>query len=161
MGKGMDCPMQLGRGDVLIDYCAGRLSARTRPVLRQHAAACVECARFIEDQRRAWNALDDWEDCAVSPDFNRRLFARIEAAERARRDRVRRWTPLTITAAAAMLAILYLSIAPRFSSENPSGGEQAGIERIDFDKVEQTLDDMRMLRQLGLAAPEGDQHSSM
>ena len=44
----------------------------------EHIEACPACREFAGGQQAVWQALDAWEPAAVSMDFDRRLYARIE-----------------------------------------------------------------------------------
>ena len=48
-------------------------------ILERHIAICPACREFAAGQRAVWQALDTWEAAPVSPDFDRRLYRRIEA----------------------------------------------------------------------------------
>ena len=52
------------------------------PVLAGHVDSCDECRRFHGEIRRAWSALDRLPELDAAPDFNRTVWAKIEARER-------------------------------------------------------------------------------
>src|SRR3954470_22382559 len=80
---GMSCPMETPEtAQLLLDYCARKLSPESTAVLEGHFAICPSCRGFAEAQRTVWAALDAWEMLPVSGDFDRRLYERIERIER-------------------------------------------------------------------------------
>src|SRR5580765_5514539 len=77
----MDCPIKTQENtDWLLDYAGGRLRGERAGLIARHVETCGDCARFVTAQQAVWNALDQWEPEAVSMDFDRRLYRRIENA---------------------------------------------------------------------------------
>jgi len=77
---GIECPMQNEEAaGFLFDYCARRLGPEESAVLEDHLAVCESCRDLARAQRALWDGLDCWEAAEVSPDFDRRLCARINA----------------------------------------------------------------------------------
>jgi anti-sigma factor RsiW len=153
----MNCPLRTQATDQLLDYSAGRLTAPARLALEQHMEACADCASFRIEQAAVWEALDLWEPVAVSLDFNRNLWRRIDAAEAkpwyrklADSSRLANWRPvLPLTAAVAL-------IAAGFLLDHPGAGvPKAGFTVNEAEQVEQTLDDIQLLHQFDLA-PAGN-----
>ncbi len=149
----MECPVQSREhADVLLAYCARRLDPETAAVLERHMEDCAACRAFGEAQRAVWSALDAWEAMAVSEDFNRRLYRRIDQEERAsfwlrwvRPWLGLRWRPaLSLAAASAAVVAAFLVQAPQ-SAPRPTE-----TEIVDAEQVERALDDLDMLRQLNL-----------
>src|ERR1035438_3982547 len=64
--------------DLLLEFAAGRLDEEARMRLERHTEVCPACREFASGQRAVWEALDAWESAPVSPDFDRRLYGRIE-----------------------------------------------------------------------------------
>jgi anti-sigma factor RsiW len=144
----MDCSMER-----LVDYSAGRLAPAETAALEAHLAVCPECRRVAAGQSAAWKALDAWEAPAVSPGFDARLWARIEAGEqrgwRSRLAELLGWRP----ALAAVLAGGLILVAVAVERPRPAV-HQMQAESIDVERVETALEDIEMLRQLALAPVE-------
>src|SRR5450755_308988 len=75
----MNCPIENRNPDVLMAYVAGQLDTVTSGALERHLAGCAACRSFAAKQAALWKTLDAWEAPAVSLDFDRRLYHRIEA----------------------------------------------------------------------------------
>lgn len=165
----MKCPIDSGQPGILLDYAAGRLPAPHACVLEEHFEICGECREFAAVQKNVWAALDGWEMAAISPDFNRRLYARIEREE-ARRSWVSGWWqaigarwlhPLDwrpVMPAVAALAVLVLALAldsPSRYSPDESDPVATAAEKIDIEQVERALDDVEMLKELGSVTTPG------
>lgn len=160
----MNCPIKTHENtDWLLDYSAGKLNAEHTTLVERHVETCPDCARFVEGQRSVWSALGQWEPQAVSADFNRRLYQRIDRARPASwLDRLFRplqplWRPVVPLAAACLLMIAGVALhAPEAALHRNS--PQARIESIEPEQVERTLDDMQMLRELSLT-PQQEQNT--
>jgi len=159
----MNCPLKsegTQREDVmdqLIEYAAGRLDAAKAAALDVHVGNCVACHAFVQQQAEVWDALDAWEPTPVSMDFNRRLWQRIDAAARspwyrnlAGALRGANWKPVFPLAAAVLV------IAGGFLLDHRGGPASSasvpGVSVIEADQLEQTLDDIQLLRQLDAVA---------
>jgi anti-sigma factor RsiW len=159
----MNCPIETDDNlELLLAYCAGELDSETETILERHLADCPSCRDFQQSQEAAWQALDAWAAMPVSPDFDRRLYERIEeeAAHSSWRSRllrplrpmidatlVSRGVPL---AAAASLLFAAVLILDRSNNVTVPDDFAQRIESIQPDQVERTLDDMEMLRQFRL-----------
>jgi anti-sigma factor RsiW len=155
----MKCLME-ENAEVLLAWCAGRLDSETQITLERHLAVCPACRKFLAGQEAVWQALDSWEAMPVSPDFDRRLYRRIEeeAAHASWWSRlVRPFRPMfeapLMSRGVPLAAAACLLVLAGVIMERPNGEvltEEAGrasIESIQPDQVERTLDDMEMLRQ--------------
>jgi len=157
--------------DRLLAYSAGRLRGEDLAKFEQHMRACAECAAIGKAQSCVWNLMDVWEPRPVSPDFDRRLYARIDAAASAS------WLDRMFAAMndflrpvfarpAFPLAAASLVIAAGFVLDHPgkslrtnttqasahvSSGEPV---KLEVDQVEATLDDIEMLRQFDAKAED-------
>src|ERR1700744_3361794 len=69
--------------DRLLAYSAGKLRGEAAVKLELHMRSCVECAAIGKAQSDVWNLLDNWEVRPGSVDFNRQLYAKIDAASNA------------------------------------------------------------------------------
>ncbi len=147
---------------VLLDYCAGRLDGSGRAMVDRHMAACPGCRELVRAQQDVWNSLDCWPEAELSPDFNRRLYARIEAHQN--RWTVAQWWSAAVIrlsevpwwpalpAAVACLAIVawLLTSTPK---RLPVEESQAKSEPVEMEQVERTLQDLEMLKQLRPKVP--------
>ena len=78
----MTCPMQSRENaEILLEYCARSLPADTLARFDAHVAMCPSCRQELGAQQQLWTALDEFDatDLNISADFDRRLYARIEA----------------------------------------------------------------------------------
>jgi len=151
----MNCPVNK-EPQVLVDYCAGRLDARAGAEVKTHVEACAACSQFVVGQSAAWNALDAFEAPPVSAGFDRKLWERIEEAERRRGFWAGWWAaafrkPVIAFALAAVFIIAALSLSSTRPVPPPA---QAAL---DADRMERALDDLDMLQQLSRLANGNDQ----
>ncbi len=127
----------------------------------QHMTVCGDCRSFAASQKAVWSALDAWEPAPVSVDFDRKLYARIEAHENSSWwKKLVTWSPVSpfpwssaiapiatacVTIAAAVMFYLpqQRPVAPEIR-QNQSKMESAD----DVYQVERTLDDIEMFKQL-------------
>ena len=78
----MNCPLHVGEGaEILLDYCSQRMDPERAAEFRMHVADCGDCRQVVEAQNAVWNALDEYGAMPVSMDFDRKLWARIDAGE--------------------------------------------------------------------------------
>jgi anti-sigma factor RsiW len=154
----MKCPMESGgNAGYLLDYASGKLPAEARAQMAEHVASCPVCRAFAGGQQAIWQALDAWEPAAVSLDFDRRLYARIE-------QQVSWWTRLTrplnplfrhaIPVAAAAGVVLVAGLMMNRPADIPATPvpKSAQVE-LQPEQVEHALDDMEMLRELNHLVP--------
>jgi anti-sigma factor RsiW len=158
----MNCPIESHNPEMLVAYAGARLDARRAQVLEQHLAECEACRTLAGEQQALWTVLDTWQAPACSPDFDRRLYRRIDAEMRVswwqRAFRPFRIIPLRrvlpVTAMAGMLLIAGLVM------RNPGrvGAGHAG-EAVRADQVERTLHDLELLRQFSSASSSEGGHA--
>ena len=152
--KPMRCPIQSGENaELLLAYCARKLDPETTAVLERHMAQCAQCREFSEQQRAVWEALEVWEALPVSPDFDERLYKRLEVAGGRKRSRLadlRAWLPrpLPLAAASVVLAAALLLRPP----QAPVAPESDQTELLEVERAERALEDIEMLRTLDLMA---------
>lgn len=152
----MNCPLQNDNAEVLLDYCARKLSPEALAIFERHLTSCSECRQFAEGQKALWEALDSWDAPAVSADFDRQLYGRIAAHDGSswwQRTWVRLTRPASnfawpkavpVTAACATLVAAFLIYSPApHPAESPSK-----VEAVDLDQVQKALDDLEMLKLL-------------
>ena len=97
---------------------------------------------------QAWHSLEDWAAPEVSPDFDRKLYARLEQEEAIpvwRRMFSFSWkTALPLSAACAALGIALLIHAPE-PAVTPDPAMKAKAEMVSMDQVEEALEDLDLL----------------
>ena len=161
----MDCPLKTREGaGQLLDFCSGGSLSVAGP-LAQHIAECAACREFASGQQSVWEAMDAWQTPAVSADFDRRLYSRLEAQDSW-------WERLVLsvrrmswggaswgraipgTALAGVLlttgVLLLRPDAP--PSPNRAANEPAKVESIRPEQVEYTLDTMDVLNEFSRQA---------
>jgi hypothetical protein len=168
----MQCPIQNDEAaGFLLDYCAQKLDAGRTAAVEDHLRICPSCRELVDAQKAMWDTLDAWDGMVASPDFNRRLYARVEAEES--RGILAKWTSVLVArwqfmawrpavrvalACATVVAALWIQAPgnPALDREEP----QAKVERVDVEQVERTLQDLDMLKQLSpQVAPEANSSS--
>jgi hypothetical protein len=102
-------------------------------------------------QQRVWSELDAWQPGKISADFDRDLYARITAEDR-RRTRLPLRSVIPVAAACAALLAGYL-LRPPSTPRRHTEPAVAIENRIDMEQVERALDDIDMLRQMGVVVP--------
>ena len=162
--------------DHLLAYVAGQLRGEAAAKLELHMLSCEDCAAFGKQQASVWNLLDTWETGPVSADFDRRLYARIDAVESASwLDRavasINEFLRPVFARPALPLAAASFVIVAGFVLDHPgkllnSPSNQASvrvssveINKVVVDQVEATLDDMEMLRQFDPKTDESGKES--
>ncbi len=166
----IQCPSQNGKEpDVLLRYCAGQTTAAEAVALRVHLGDCRACREWVDAQQNLWSELEACDELEISPDFNRRLYQRLEAenSEPAALQWARmftaRWTPFSwkpvipVAAACVMLiAVLWMREPRAFVQPDEN---KIRVENVDLDQVERTLEDLDMLKQLGPRVGPGSSSS--
>jgi len=155
----MNCPIRNEEtAELLLAYTARRLDPAKTAILESHMDLCPDCAEFRVRQELVWQALDAWEAPAVTPDFNRRLYQRIES-EAAAPWYVRlftthwaTWKPAIPLAAAAVLVIAGFVFDHPTQSSSSSTAPMIRVSVTEAEQVENTLDDLQLLRQLDSTA---------
>ncbi len=145
--------------ELLLELSAGRLDPARAQSLTAHAKNCPDCSAFLSAQSEVWDALDIWEPAPVSVDFNRELWRKIEAADRApwyrklmENLRYGAWRPaVPVAAALAFFAVGFVldhgTRAPSVQVASISGSGW-GVSVIEADQVESSLEDIQLLRLL-------------
>ena len=94
-------------------------------------------------QRALWHTLDQWTPAEISPDFDARLYARIEREEAVplwKRWLAWGWRPALVTAVAAAAIVIGLFV---HQPQPPSR-----TDTVDIDQVEHALEDLDLLTPL-------------
>jgi anti-sigma factor RsiW len=164
----MRCPIETqDSAELLLNYSARRLEPESTAILEAHMEVCPACREFRDGQRAVWEALDQWEARPVSPDFDRRLYRKIQEQEQlgwwSRVFGPMRpvfWRPAAPLTAAACLVLLagFISVGPDRVTP-PVAVDNPQIQ--DVEQVERALDDFDMLRQFDLVASGGASSRSM
>lgn len=155
----MRCPLQTGHEELLLDYVAQRRNELLSNQLQLHLEQCAECRHFVEEQAKLWTVLEQWEPAEVSPEFDKRLIARIEAEKN--KTIWQRWfeqLKLVLVkpalaagvAIALLLGVVYFSRTP---GEPVAGRQEVAVkngstENVDVEQLEQFLRDVEMLKEL-------------
>ncbi len=144
----MRCPLEFDHsGELIVGYGARTLDPDTAAEFERHMHCCAECREVADAQKAVWAALDDADapELGVSPDFDQRLFRRIQETE----NRGWWWRRLVPAAACAGLA---LAAAFLLRQSDPALAHHAPAPpALQIEQVEHALDDMDMLNQLGAA----------
>jgi hypothetical protein len=164
----MNCPLRrVETTDLLLEYSARRLGAARAAALERHLEVCAECSAFLVGQNAVWDALDVWEPPPVSMDFNRRLWQRIELRKGGRVAelpwyrglfdalRAANWKPVFPMAVAVRVIAGGFLLDHRGERVVAPDAATPGVSIIEADQLEQTLDDIQLLRQLDSVAPGG------
>lgn len=97
--------------------------------MRQHLAACGECARAAEEYRRLDSALDDWNTAEPSPWFDSKVRARVAASENRNYwffgfDRLRALAAGMAVVALILVAVVVLNHQKVAEINQPAGSQQ-------------------------------------
>jgi anti-sigma factor RsiW len=144
----MQCPIEnTQQTDILLDYCANKLSPESAAEFERHMQSCSSCAAFSSAQRHVWTALDTWEAAPVSEDFNRRLYARIEQDQKQPSwQRWLAWRPAMSLAAAVAAVVMFVLF--NTDAANQRVVQETSRADVDAEQVELVLEDLEMLKQL-------------
>jgi anti-sigma-K factor RskA len=139
--------------EYLLDYGSGKLNAEMRAQIELHMESCHACREFAGGQQAVLQTLDAWEPAAISMDFDRRLYRRIEQD-------VSWWTRLTrplhplfrhavpIGAAAGVVVMAgLLLLRPANEPAPPMQKSAEVLEALQPEQVEAALEDMETLRE--------------
>ena len=167
----MNCPLETRENaQLLLDYCTRRLEPESVAILERHMELCGACREFASGQRAVWEALDAWEAAPVSPDFDRRLYRRIEAQvswwDLLRRpfrpfSRAMVWRSVPATAMACLLLITGVVLQRSAVSPAPALNDMAQVESVQPEQVERALDAMEMLNEFSRQAPADSADSKL
>jgi len=151
----MKCPVESKENvNLLLDFCLGKPGAAAATELARHVETCSACQEFCASCSALWADLDLLEAPPVSPDFNRRLYERIEAEESGvwrkflSLFRLPGMRPATAIAAAGMLVVFGVLLQNPFVPDNLPRPLMEAKSDIDIEQIEETLEDLEMLRTL-------------
>lgn len=149
--------------EILLHYCSGRLATDRAAEVEIHAKTCAQCARWIANQNAVWNALDDFTAPAVSPEFQARVYQRLEAEpsgswwkqgfkQEWKQKWFSAWRPaLAMVAVAAALAVGVMVRQPQIlqpptkASMETVDMYQVDMDQVNMDQVEHALEDLDLL----------------
>ena len=147
----MQCPCKSGEGiETILAYLGGRLEPDTVAGLEAHLQECPACQELLLAQQLVWDSLDAWKPAAVSADFDRRLYEKIEAEDR-RYGWWRRlfqpafgfsFRPAMAMAAACLILVAVLLLR---SPGEPPVAPVASAEPVDIEQMEKMVEDLDML----------------
>jgi len=154
----MNCPLENRNGpDLILAYASQSLETETVALFEKHMAECQPCREFAHSQETMWRALDMFEAPAISDDFDRTLYRRIEQPAGLRERLldwfrspvlVRRALPLAAAASLLIVAGVVWEHPPLKPSPQPAASSlSAQIEALKPEQVESALDDMEMMRE--------------
>ena len=158
----MNCPMENANQELLIGYAAGTLEPETTSAVETHLAACPQCRAMAEAQSAVWRALDAWETPPVSPDFDRRLYRRIQQeVPPSVWDRLRSWIPVLPRRAIPAVVATCLIVTASYFLEFPRSARRVppAPQTVRVEQVETLLDDVDLLRQSVGPSEAGGVHS--
>lgn len=181
------CPMQSRENaEILLEYCARTLPADTLERLDAHVAICPSCRGALAAQQQVWSALDEFDaaELNISPDFDRRLYARIEAEHQDpfwvrgwrkvfQSGQPGAWRPAFTMSLAAVAAVTLLILQlPNGTHDQVSPVSQtvmeestvpsvktAILDKQDVEHLDTALEDIEMLHLLGSAPAPGKSNS--
>ncbi|MGA2040713.1 MAG: zf-HC2 domain-containing protein [Bryobacteraceae bacterium] len=159
----MKCPLEAREDrEILVAYGSRALGGSDAELLEAHVESCAACREFVREQRAVWEALDGWEAPAVTADFDRRLFARIEGEiswwqrlwGRMGLRLVYGALPVTAVACLVLAGVLLDWPSPRRAPAPPV--TTAHVESLQPDQVVHALDEMEVLDQFNrMMKPDG------
>ncbi len=155
----MSCFMKVDeRADLLLAHASGRLDPVAVAQLETHTRSCADCAAIIRTQAAISNALNAWQPPPVSSDFDKRLFARLDAAEAApwfdrMAGAIVEWFRPVFARPAIPLAAAAILLAGGFVMDHPSK-TLVHVSSSEVEQVQRTLDDLEMLHQFDAAPAE-------
>jgi len=150
----MHCPIEnRDREEILLAYCAQKLDAKSAAMLDEHLGICPACREFADAQKSVWDVLDTWEAAPLSPDFNRKLYARIEKEVSIWDLMLRPFRPLLARqglpiAAAVAVVVMAGVLLDRPSIELRQGETSAQVEAVTPDQAEHALQEMETMQEL-------------
>jgi hypothetical protein len=132
-----------------LEYSGRGLESAEAINLEQHLSTCSACREFVAEQQAVWAALDEWEAPAISTEFDRSLYRRIETRTSWWQRLVRPLRPLLIRHVLPVSAAACLLITVGIVLERPRAGtptpQNTQLEISHPELVVHALDEMEML----------------
>ena len=153
-----ECPLENGNGaELIVAYGAQKLVPEAEAAFVRHMASCSKCREMAAAQQAVWSALDTWVPEPVSSNFDEQLYQRIVAEERGtwwQRLLQANWSwrpAMPVAAACAVMVAAFLIQRPA----SPPAPQSQSQPQVRIEQVERALDDIEMLKQLGVeSTPE-------
>jgi anti-sigma factor RsiW len=139
--------------DLLLKFVAGRLDSEAKARLERHLEICPACREFAGGRKAVWDSLDAWEMAPVSPDFDRRLYQRIEQEVSWWDLLLRPFRPLLfrqglpIAATAGLVLVAGLLLQHPANVPRSAAPESAQVEAMPPEQVEHAVDEMETIRE--------------
>lgn len=150
----MKCPSEnQENAELLVAHASHKLDAERAAVLEQHMAHCAACREYAAAQFAVWDALDAWDAPAVSADFDRRLYQRIEQEVSWWEMLLRRFRPVFAARYVPVAAAACLLIAAGVLLDRPDGSpappppHSAQIEALPPDQAANALQEMQIMQE--------------
>jgi len=138
--------------ELIVAYAARTLDAHAEADFERHLESCAGCRELAAQQRAVWSVLEEWHPLPVSADFDLKLAQRIARTKpggwRLNLFRTWGWRPLIPLAAACTVLIFAILLKDDDHASAPAPANQPRV-RIE-QQVEHALDDMDMLKQIGV-----------
>jgi hypothetical protein len=147
------CPLENGNGaELVLGFCARTLAKDECTAFERHMLSCARCRELAAAQQAVWSALDTWTPEPISSNFDEKLYQRIAAEEQSpwwQRLFQANWSwrpAMPVAAACGVLIAAFLLRSPE-----PVPPPQSPTQpKIRIEQVERALDDIDMLKQLGV-----------
>ena len=153
----MKCPIETRESaELLLAYCTRELDAESTAMLERHMEICPACREFALGQRAVWEALDAWEAAPVTPDFDRRLYRRIDREGSWWDLLTRPLRPVLVPVVAAACLLVMAGVLLERPAGAPAAAarpQSAQVDALQPDQVEHALDAMHMLGEFSNRLP--------
>ena len=153
----MNCPTKRNEdAEILLDYCAQTLSPMQTAEFEIHLKQCADCSRLVEAQKEVWGALEAWTPPAGLEPISTRGFMPASLRSKPRphgsvwlRRIFQPPVPYPLWKSAiplvAACAVLAAGLAVRMPDATTAAQPQLHADKVDIEKVEQTLEDFDIL----------------
>jgi anti-sigma factor RsiW len=149
------CSLESGvAAELILAYGARTLDADQGAAFERHMLSCAECRELAAAQQSVWSALDDWKPEPISSNFDEKLYQRILTEEQRpwwQRLFAANWSfrpAMPVAAACGILIAVFLLRSPEPAP--PPAPPSSSSPQIRIEQVERALDDIDMLKQLGV-----------
>jgi len=150
------CPLENGTAaELILAYSARTLDAERHAAFEGHMISCAGCRELAAAQQAVWSALDSWTPEPISSNFDEKLYRRILLEEQSRWwQRLFRadWSLRPAMPVAAACGVLIAAFLLR-SPEPIPAPRSSSQPKLRIEQVERALDDIDMLKQLGVESP--------
>ncbi|HEV2689786.1 MAG TPA: zf-HC2 domain-containing protein [Bryobacteraceae bacterium] len=159
-----ECPLENGNSaELIVAYGARTLAPETEAAFERHMSACAKCRELAAAQREIWSVMDAWTPQPISQNFDQKLYQRIATEEQGawwRRALRANWSwrpAMSVAAACAVLLAAFLLRSPAPPAATPQPQNQP---KLEIEQVQHALDDIEMLKKLGVESPSDKAGSS-